>query len=70
MASSQELETKIAQLERKLEFVMNAIRVGQPSPLVGMPPRVLSLLDLYTESQRAGLTIAPTVEEASSVSNG
>ena len=61
MASVQEMETKLAQLERKLDFVMNVIRVGQPSPLVGMPPRVMSLLDLYLESSRAGLE--PDVKE-------
>lgn len=64
MASVQEMETKLAQVERKIDFAMKSIKLMQQSPLVGMPPRVVSLLDLYTESQRAGLTIAePDVKE-------
>ena len=62
MSSYQQVETKLAQIERQLEFVMKAIRIAQPSVLVGMPPKVLSLLDLYHESQRAGLEISDPVE--------
>ena len=58
MASVQEMETKLSQLERKVDFVMKAIRVAQQSPLVGMPPRVSSLFDLYLESQQVGLVNA------------
>ena len=75
MASVQEMETKIAQLERKLDFVMNVFRISQPSPLVGMPPRVMSLFDLYLEASRAGLEIqkqtqAPEVKEGEVVDGG
>ena len=62
MASVQEMETKIAQLARMVEFVMKAISVSQPSPLAGMPPRVTNLLNLYHASQQAGLAIADTLE--------
>lgn len=55
MASVQEMETKLAQVERKIDFAMKAIKLMQQSPLMGMPPRVVSLLDLYIESNRAGL---------------
>lgn len=69
MASVQELETKVDQLSRMVEFVMKAISVSQPSPLAGMPPRVASLLDLFYASNAAGLTIdAEPVKEAEVVS--
>ena len=63
MASYQEIDSAVKQLDRKLNFVMNAIRVAQQSAIVGAPPRVLSLLDLYQESQTAGLTIDTTAAE-------
>lgn len=62
MASTQEMEVAVKVLEAKIDFVMNAIRVGQPSPLVGMPPRILSLLDLYRESRAVGLEPAEVKE--------
>lgn len=62
MASYQDLETRIISLESKLDFVMDLIRIAQQSPLVGMPPTVVSLKDMYTESKRAGLALA--VKEA------
>ena len=58
MASTQEMDTAIRVLVDKIEFVMKSIKVGQQSPIVGAPPRVVSLLDLYSESKLAGLTIA------------
>ena len=57
MASVQEMDTRLEQVGRMVEFVMKAISVAQPSPLVGMPPRVTSLFNLYHESQKAGLVI-------------
>lgn len=63
MASYQEIETKLEQVRDKVDFVMNAIRVAQPSALVGAPPRVASLFDLYTESRRAGLIIVNEAEQ-------
>ena len=57
MSSYQDLDTRLHALEDKLDFVMTAIRLGKPSPILGMPPLVVSMKDLYTESRRAGLTI-------------
>ena len=66
MASVQELDTKVRVLEDKVDFLLNAIRIGRASSLVGMPPVVVSMLDLYQESKAAGLTIAPpSVEDES-----
>ena len=66
MASYQIIETDLNQLKDQVEFVMKAIRVAQPSALVGAPPRVVSLFDLYIESKKAGLVIvndpAPAAE--------
>ena len=64
MASYQDLEVRVKTLEDKIDFVMQAIRIGRPSALVGMPPIVMSLFDLYSESKRAGLTIDTTAEPA------
>ena len=63
MSSYQTVETDLVQLKDQVEFVMKAIRIAQPSPLMGMPPRVMSLFDLYTESKRAGLVIATDAEK-------
>ena len=57
MASVQELDTQVRVLEDKVTFLLAAIRIQQASPLVGYPPRVLSLGDVYSESKRAGLVI-------------
>ena len=72
MASVQEMETKLDQIGRKLDFVMKVFRISQPSPLVGMPPRVMSLLDLYLEASRAGLEIQEQtqVKEGEGVDGG
>lgn len=59
MASYQDLEVRVKTIEDKLDFVLNAIRIGQPSKIIGAPPIVMSLFDLYIESKRAGLTIEP-----------
>lgn len=57
MASYQDLETRVKTLEDRVEFIMQAIRIGRASPIVGAPPIVMSLFDLYMESRKAGLTI-------------
>ena len=69
MASTQEMDVAIKVLEDKVDFLMKAIRIGQPSPIIGMPPRVSSLLDLYQESKLAGLTIADEVKEGEVVAS-
>lgn len=65
MASYQAIDTDLRAVEDKVDFIMNLIKIATPSPLVGAPPRVVSLLDMYTESRRAGLTIdtTPTASE-------
>lgn len=62
MASYQDIETRLRVIEDMVVFVMDLIRIAQQSPLVGMPPTVVSLKDMYTESKRAGLALA--VKEA------
>ena len=44
-------------MEGLLNFIAEAIKVGQASPIVGMPPRIVSIKSLYQESLAAGLTI-------------
>ena len=63
MASYQEIDTRLKTVEDKIEFVMQAIKVGQAPTIVGAPPRIMSLLDLYTESRKAGLVIDSTPAE-------
>lgn len=65
MASYQEIETRLGQVERLLEFISKAIQIAQPSPLAGMPPRVTSMFDLFHAANQAGLTIesSPVPEE-------
>lgn len=63
MASYQDLESRLITVEKKIDFVMKSIRLSQPSPLVGMPPTLISMLDLYTESLRAGLEIIDVPKE-------
>lgn len=41
------MEARIADLEDKLAFVMNFFRPSFQSPIVGAPPTVMSLLELY-----------------------
>ena len=57
MASYQELETRLTQLQRMVEFVMKSISLAQPSPLVGAPPKVVSMFDLYHAANQAGVSI-------------
>ena len=41
------MDQRIADLEDKLAFVMNFFRPSFQSPIVGAPPLVMSLLELY-----------------------
>lgn len=47
------LANTINALTHKMMFVMTTVRVGQPSPIVGAPPTVKTLLDLYGEALEA-----------------
>jgi hypothetical protein len=57
MASYQDIDTRLRTVEAKINFAMNAVKVAQASPIVGGPPHVVSLLDIYLESLRANLTL-------------
>lgn len=50
MASIQELETKVLQLERMLHFVLTSFQGVRKSPITGQPQSV-SMLDMYYEKQ-------------------
>ena len=63
MPSYQQIEVDLEQIKRKVDFIMKAIKMGRQSPLVGMPPTLVSMLDLYNEAQAAGLTIAEPEKE-------
>ena len=68
MPSYQAIDTDLRTVEAKVDFIMKSIRLSRPSPIVGAPPTTVSMLDLFTESRRAGLEIvdppaAPTGEE-------
>ena len=63
MASYQEIESRLRTVEGLLEFVSEAIKVGRQSPIVGAPPTVVSLKQLYQESKAAGLTIQTEPEQ-------
>ena len=72
MASYQEIETKVDQVQRMVEFVMKSISIAQPSPLAGLPPRVVSMFDLYHATNQAGVSIdaAPIPSQEAPVSEG
>lgn len=57
MVSYQDIDVRLKVIEDKVEFLLNAVRISQPSPIIGYPPRVFSLKDLYLESKAAGLMI-------------
>lgn len=64
MSSYQDLEVRFAVVEDRLNFLMDLMRLAQPSPIEGAPPKVTSMNDLYLASKAAGLKPAPTSEES------
>ncbi len=61
MASIQELESKVLQLERMLVFVMNSFATVSPSRIIGGEPTKLTMLDMYYEAAARGETNANQV---------
>ena len=47
------VEDRLTLLERKVEFVMTAIRLTLGSPLAGMPPRQITMLEQFAQHERA-----------------
>jgi len=67
MASYQDIETRLAVLEDKIDFVMKVftIRVTHQSNIIGGEPTVknVSLLDAYLDVKAAGLSVANPTEK-------
>ena len=63
MASYQDLEVRVKTVEEKIDFIMNSMRMAAESTIVGAPPKILSLLDLYLASKNAGLRVVTTEEQ-------
>lgn len=55
MASYQDIEVRLQQVERKLDFVMKAMAFPRKEGIIAPKIVVRSLLDLYLEKQGAGL---------------
>ena len=53
MSSYQDIETRLAQVERKLEFVMLNFKFGTVEGVIDKKIVVKTLLDMYFESQGA-----------------
>lgn len=51
MASIQQIETRLLQLERMVAYIMNAFKMAVPSKIIGGETKVLSMLDLYRIEQ-------------------
>jgi hypothetical protein len=61
MLSKQDLDVAVKVLQDKVDFVMRAFNVAQPSALVGVPPTVKSLLQVYYEV-KAGVPLQTSVD--------
>jgi hypothetical protein len=51
MPSYQDIETRLQQVERKIDHIMKAFSVIVPSKIEGGEPQKLTMLDLYLEEQ-------------------
>ena len=60
MMSKQDLDVAVKVLQDKVDFIMRAFNVAQPSPIVGVPPTTKSLLQVYYEV-KAGLSLQQAV---------
>jgi hypothetical protein len=60
MMSKQDMDVAVKVLQDKVEFIMRAFNVSQPSALLGMPPTMKSLLQVYYEV-KAGLSLQEAV---------
>lgn len=50
MASYQDIDTRLREVEAKISFTMKAFAVMRQSPIIGGPPQRMCLLDLYREA--------------------
>lgn len=65
MASYQDIETKIAVLEDKVEFIMKAFTLKTPPVVIGGEPKFQTLLQKYYEAKSVGMKEAlKRLEEA------
>lgn len=57
-ARTAQLEANLELLKDHIEFIMNFFRPAVPSPIVGAPPTVTSLGELYRKQKQAKLEAA------------
>lgn len=63
MASYQDIETRLAAVERKLDYVMNNFTLSRVNPLTRQP-EVKTMLDIYHEAQQVEAFNAKEVKRA------
>ena len=60
MMSKQDMDVAVKVLQDKVDFIMRAFNVSQPSIIEGAPPQMKSLLQVYYEV-KAGLSLMQAV---------